>query len=110
MAAFREAALTQGVSVSAYLGRLVGAELRRQKTTAVGVVAPGADEAHEATAALADVRAAIGELDAIARRLARSAVAHEASWADVASSLRLYADEAERTFGAVPHNMTPRSP
>ncbi len=107
--AFRQAALTQGVSVSAYLGRLVGAELRRHKTTAVAVVAPGAGEAHAATAALADVRAAIGELDAIAGRLARSAVAHGASWADVASSLRLSADEAESTFGAVPHDTTPRS-
>lgn len=102
--AFRQAALTQGVSVSAYLGRLVGAELKRRRTTAVAVLEPEAGEAQQATAALADVRTAIGELDAIAGRLARSAVAHGASWVDVASSSGLSADEAETTFGgqAVP--------
>lgn len=102
--AFRQAALTQGVSVSAYLGRLVGAELKRRRTIAVAVLEPEAGEAQQATAALADVRAAIGELDAIAGRLARSAVAQGASWADVASSLRLSAVEAESTFGAVPQD------
>lgn len=98
--AFRQAALIQGVSVSAYLGRLVGAELKRRKTTMVAVLEPESGEAQQAIAALADARAASGELDAIAGRLARSAVAHGASWADVASSLGCSADEAEGTFGA----------
>ncbi len=98
--AFRQAALTQGVSVSAYLGRLVGSELKRRKTTAVALLEPETGEAQQAIAALADVRTAISELDAIAGRLARSAVVHGASWADVASSLRLSPDEAESTFDA----------
>ena len=48
--------------------------------------------------ALAEVRASIDELDKIAGRLARSAVAHGASWEDVGSSLRLDADKARAAY------------
>lgn len=42
-----------------------------------------------AIAALETVRFSIDELDDIAGRLARSALAHGARWKDIASSLRL---------------------
>ena len=70
--AFRQAALSRGISVSAYLARLV------------------------------EVRASIDELDDLAGRLARSAVAHGADWSDVASSLRLRREQARRAYGARP--------
>src|SRR5438046_1554264 len=93
--AFRHAAVTQGVSVSGYLGRLVEAELRRHGMREVATADLEAGEVDRAIAALADVRAAIAELDSIAGRLARSATAQGASWADVATSLRLTPDAAE---------------
>jgi len=97
--AFRQLALARERSVSAYLGLLVGAELKRRKAMAVGAVEPEAPESDQAIAALVDVRASIGELDDIAGRLARSATAQGASWSDVASSLGLAADEAKAAYG-----------
>ncbi len=86
--AFRQAALAQGISVSAYLGRLVEAELSHRRGRAVQAVDPGTEVAEQAVGALAEVRASIDELDAIAGRLARSAIAHGGSWADVRPSAK----------------------
>src|ERR687898_1880616 len=97
--AFRQAALSRGISVSAYLGRLVEAELKRREGRAVGTVTPETPAADQAIAALAEVRASIDELDDLAGRLARSAVAHGADWSDVASSLRLRPEQVRRAYG-----------
>jgi hypothetical protein len=91
---FRQAALTQGIAVSAYLGRLVEAELSRRAGRPVAAIDTGAPASDQALSALAEVRASIDELEAIASRLARSAVAHGRSWKDVASSLRIPEDQA----------------
>lgn len=85
--------------VSAYLGLLVGAELKRRKAMAVDAIGPDAAESDEEIAALVDVRASIGELDDIGR-LARSATAQGASWRDVASSLGLTGDEAKSAYSS----------
>ena len=98
--AFRQAALARGTSVSAYLGRLVEAELARRRGRPVEAVKPDAPGGHQALAALGEVRASIDELDSIAGRLARSAVAHGESWADVASSLRLATTQAKAAYEA----------
>jgi hypothetical protein len=95
---FRQAALTQGISVSTYLARLVEAELSRRRGRPVASVDPEARPADQGVSALAEVRASIDELDKIAGRLARSAVAHGASWEDVGSSLRLNADKARAAY------------
>ena len=58
-----------------------------------------APEEEQALAALGAVRASIDELDAIAGRLARSAVAHGGSWEDVAGRLRLDGDRARAAYG-----------
>ena len=97
--AFRHGAVAQGVSVSAYLGRLVKAELRRSRRRPDSRRGQKPSEADEAMAALVDVRAAIDELDAIAGRLARSATAHGASWGDVATSLRMTPAGARDAYG-----------
>src|SRR3954468_6799218 len=97
--AFRHAALTQGISVSTYLARLVESELSRRRGRPVAAVDPEARPADQGVSALAEVRASIDELDKIAGRLARSAVAHGASWEDVGSSLRLDADKARAAYG-----------
>jgi hypothetical protein len=52
--------------------------------------------------ALAEVRASIDELDKIAGHLARSAVAHGASWQDIGSSLRLDENRARAAYGPEP--------
>lgn len=96
--AFRQVALTQGVSVSAYLGRLVERELGRRRGRAEAGVDAEAPESDQALAALAGVRAAIDELDGIAGRLARGAVAQGGSWEDVASSLRLEPSQARAAY------------
>src|SRR5438309_9693207 len=80
--AFRQAALAQGISVSTYLARLVDAELKRRRGRPVASVDPEAPPGEQAISALAEVRASIDELDKIAGRLARSAVAHRGSWDD----------------------------
>lgn len=98
--AFRQAALTQGVPVSAYLGRLVEKELGRRAGNPIGVVDVTQPEPGQALNALTEVRASIDELDAIAGRLARSAVAHGASWTDVASSLRLSGQAAHAAYAS----------
>jgi hypothetical protein len=96
--AFRQAALVRGTSISAYLGKLVRAELSRRAGRPVGGIAPEAEPSEQALVALGEVRASIDELDAIAGRLARSAVAHGASWGDVASSLRLAEGQARAAY------------
>ena len=95
--AFRRVALERGVSISADLGRLVEAELKRREGLGLVSVA-AAPEEDQALAALAAVRASIDELDAIAGRLARSAVAHGGSWDDVAGRLRIDRDRAEAAY------------
>ena len=96
--AFRQAALAQGISVSIYLGRLVEAELSRRRGRPVAAVDPEAAPADQAVSALGEVRASIDELDKIAARLARSAIAHGASWEDVGSSLRLDPSNARAAY------------
>lgn len=96
--AFRQLAIARDVSVTAYLGRLVAAELTRRKAWPVESADPDAPGVDQAIGALAEVRASIDELDDIAGRLARSATAHGGSWEDVASSLRLSAGAAEAAF------------
>jgi hypothetical protein len=96
--AFRQAALAQGISVSAYLARLVEAELSRRKARPVAAIDPRAAEPDQAVAALTEVRASIDELDAIAARLARSAVAHGGSWDDVAGALRIDSAQAQAAY------------
>lgn len=98
--AFRQAALMQGVSVSGYLGRLVEKELGRRAGRPVGATDVSQPEPDQALGALTEVRASIDELDGIAGRLARSAVAHGASWADVASSLRLSGPAAQAAYAS----------
>jgi hypothetical protein len=100
--AFRQVALRRGLSVTAYLGKLVEAELRRHGQSNVAATPAGAPVRDEAIAALHDVRRAIDELDDIAGRLARSAVADGASWDDVGSSLRLRPDSAEKAYRRAP--------
>jgi hypothetical protein len=97
-AAFRHAALAQGITVSAYLARLVEAELSRRRGRPVAAIDPEAPAADQSVSALAEVRASIDELDKIAGRLARSAVAHGASWEDVGSSLRLGTENARAAY------------
>jgi hypothetical protein len=96
--AFRQAALARDITVAAYLGKLVESELRRRKDSPLAVADAEQPEADQAIAALAAVRLAIDELDDIAGRLARSAVAHGAAWEDVGSSLRLSADAARSAY------------
>jgi len=96
--AFRHAALTQGTSVAAYLGRLVESEVRRREERQVAGIALDAPEPDQALLALAEVRASIDELDLIAGRLARSAAIQGAPWEDIASSLGLSADRARRAY------------
>jgi uncharacterized NAD(P)/FAD-binding protein YdhS len=100
--AFRQAALARGISVSAYLGKLVAAELKRRSGRAVAEIEPEAPADEQAIAALAEVRASIDELDQIARRLARSAVEHGASWGDVASALRIDERKARSAYATRP--------
>src|SRR3954471_428069 len=95
--AFRQAALVRGISVAAYLGKLVEDELRRRKVGPVDVDAEQPPAA-QTLAALAAVRSSIDELDDIAGRLARSAVEHGGSWKDVASSLRLTQQAARAAY------------
>jgi hypothetical protein len=97
--AFRSAALAQGISVAAYLGRLVDAEVRRRDGRPVAGVDVEAAPAEQALLALAEVRASIDELDAITGRLARSAAEHGGSWRDVATSLRITAEQARAAYG-----------
>ena len=95
---FRQAALARGITVAAYLGKLVHRELRRRKTSPLAVADAEQPEPDQALAALAAVRLAIDELDDIARRLARSAVEHGGSWEDVASSLGLSRQAARDAY------------
>jgi hypothetical protein len=97
---FRQAALLRGVSVSAYLGELVERELRRRAGRPLDAVALEQPPADQAIAALAELRLAINELDDVAGRLARSAIAHGGSWADITSSLRLSPRQAEEAYSA----------
>lgn len=96
--AFRQVGLARGISVSVYLGKLVEAELNRRRGRPVASIAVDDPLDEQGLSALAEVRASIDELDSIAGRLARSAVAHGASWEDVASSLRLTPSQASTAF------------
>jgi hypothetical protein len=98
--AFRQVALARGISVSAYLGKLVEAELKRRSGRAVEGVEPEAPADEQAIAALAEVRDSIAELDQIAGRLARAAVEHGGSWEDAAGALRIDPAEAEAAYAA----------
>jgi hypothetical protein len=95
---FRQAALARGITVAAYLGKLVESELRRRKDRQPSVADADQPEADQALAALAAVRLGIDELDDIAGRLARSAVEHGGSWEDVASSLGLSRQAAHEAY------------
>jgi hypothetical protein len=66
--AFRGAALTQGISVAGYLGRLVEAEVGRRQMRRVAGVRLDDPPAEQALQALAEARASIDELDGIACR------------------------------------------
>ncbi len=96
--AFRQAALAQGISVAAYLGRLVEGEVKRRDGRLVAGIDYDAPEHDQALLALGEVRASINELDHIAGRLARSAATHGAPWEDIATSLRLSIDQARRAY------------
>ena len=85
--------------MTAYLGKLVEAELRRHSRTNLAATPADAPLRDETIAALHDVRRSIDELDDIAGRLARSAIADGASWEDVGSSLRLRSDVAQNAYG-----------
>jgi hypothetical protein len=100
--AFRQAALARGISVSAYLGKLVEVELKRRAGRAVAGVEPEAPADQQAIAALAEVRASISELDQIAGRLARTAAEHGGSWADVASTLQIGERQARSAYATGP--------
>jgi hypothetical protein len=95
---FRRAALGQGISIAAYLGRLVDSEVKRRSARPVGALDSAAPDRDQAFAALADARASIDELDAIAGRLARAAIAHGGTWEDVGSSLRLSPAQATSAY------------
>lgn len=95
---FRQAALAQNISVAAYLGRLVEAEVARRQKRSVADISLDLPAPDQALVALAEVRASIDELDGIAGRLARSATAHGAPWKDVGTSLRLSAEQARRAY------------
>jgi len=95
---FRQAALARGITVAAYLGKLVESELRRRKADPLAVADAEQPEDDQALAALAAVRLAIDELDDIAGRLARAAVQHGGSWEDVASSLGLSRQAARKAY------------
>jgi hypothetical protein len=97
---FRELAVRRGLSVTAYLGKLVEGELERHSATRLAEVPADAPPRDEALAALVEVRRSIDELDDVAGRLARSAVAHGASWTDVGSSLSLRSNAAKRAYAA----------
>lgn len=74
------------------------AEVARRQDNTIAGVSLELDQPDQALIALAEVRASIAELDAIAGRLARSATAHGASWKDVGSSLRVSADQARGAY------------
>lgn len=100
--AFRHAALVRGISVSTYLGKLVETELKRRRSTPLARTSDEDPAPDTALEALATVRATIDELDDIAGRLARSAIATGASWNDVGASLRLDSDAARSAYGPGP--------
>src|SRR4051812_5506461 len=95
---FRQIAIVRDLSIAEYLGRLVQRELNRRADRLVAGVSSDQPARDQALVALADLRRAIDELDDVAGRLARSAVRHGGSWADVASSLRLSPDAAEQAY------------
>ena len=78
----------------------------RRGGRAIAAVEPAAPTDKQATAALAEVRDSIDELDQIAGRLARSAIPHGASWSDVGSALRIDPIQAEKAYGPTPGSLT----
>jgi len=99
---FRQVALARGISISRYLAELVEQDLRRRRGRPIEGISLEMPQADQALVALAEVRRSIDELDGIAGRLARSAVAAGGSWADVGSSLRLQPEQARRAYGDPP--------
>jgi hypothetical protein len=95
---FRQVAIVRDLSIAEYLGQLVRHELSRRADRLVAGVSSGQPPQEQALVALADLRQAIDELDGIAGRLARCAVARGGSWRDVASSLRLSPEAARRAY------------
>src|SRR3954465_7426150 len=77
---FRQVAIVRDLSMAEYLGQLVRRELRRRADRLVTGVSPDQPPHEQALVALGDLRQAIDELDQIAGRLARSAIAHGGSW------------------------------
>ncbi len=95
---FRQAALARGIPVSAYLGKLVAAEVSRRRGSSAARVDPELPAPDQALIALEAVRASIDELDDIAGRLARSAAEQGGSWEDVGSSLRMDPETARTAY------------
>jgi hypothetical protein len=97
-ATFRGVALAQGTPVSRYLGRLAEAELDRRKPRPVRRISGARGEIEDGLAALREVRLAIDELDAIARRLARETANRGGRWGDIGSALGLRPDAARSAY------------
>lgn len=97
---FRQLALRRGLSVTAYLAKLVEAELKRHEGTELRSLDSDAPDMDVALAALREVRRGIDELDDIAGRLARAALRNGGSWRDVGSSLALDSSAAQRAYEA----------
>jgi hypothetical protein len=100
-ATFRRAALAQG-TVSRYLGRLVAAELQRREIRPVRRVSGTRGAIDDGLAALREVRLAIDELDAIAKRLARETAKHGGRWDDIGAALKLRRGVAQTAYGEPP--------
>jgi len=95
---FRQAALARDIPVSVYLGKLVQRELARRRGSSVAGVDLALPEPDQALVALQAVRTSIDDLDGIAGRLARSAVEHGGSWAEVGSGLGMGSRSARAAY------------
>jgi hypothetical protein len=95
---FRHAALVRGLSVAAYLGKLVETEVKRRGATELARTREQDPPPDAALDALATVRATLDELHDVAGRLARTAVGTGASWNEVGESLRLPPADAIQAF------------
>jgi hypothetical protein len=95
---FRHAALVRGLSVAAYLGKLVETEVKRRGATALAHTNELDPPPDVAIDALATVRATLDELHDVAGRLARTAVGTGASWDEVAETLRFSPADARQAF------------
>jgi hypothetical protein len=96
--AFRHAALVRGLSVAAYLGKLVETEVKRRGVTALATTHEHDPPPDVALDALATARATLDELHDVAGRLARTAVCTGASWDEVGERLGFGPADARRAF------------